>query len=260
LRQASNCSIASSCSEANIRVRFMGLSASQASKHEFGKEEDWPWIWAIRDAEILDWRLSVPQDQHVEFSGRHANLPVEIQPHLFLGDAKCARNMERISALGITHIINAGGPAARGVAADYSSQGITVLEFDAEDEDGYPMLDNHLDNARAFIASAKGSGGKCLVHCVAGINRSGVLVAAEKMLSDRTMVLETVAHCRRCRGNAYLWNHGFQEQLISLARREVLLGPKPGETGSLVMQVPPPLAAHPLTPKPSAKDALSRLA
>jgi len=236
------------------------LSATQSLEQEVGKEDDWPWIWAIRDPEVFDWRLSVPKDQQAEMSARHANLPVEIQSHLFLGDAKCAHNMERVRALGITHIINAAGRAARGVAEDYDSQGIERLEFDADDEDGYPMLERHLDAARTFIASAKKSGGKCLVHCVAGINRSGVLVAAEKMLSDRTTVLETVAHCRACRGNAYLWNHSFQEQLVSLARSEGLLGTKPGETGSVVVGVPPPHASLPSASKPSAKDALSRLA
>merc|ERR1712014_140519 len=109
-----------------------------------------------------------------------------------------------------------------------------------DDEEGYPMLDRHLGSARAFIAAAKSTGGKCLVHCVAGISRSGVLVAAETLLSERMTVLDTVAHCRRCRGNAFLWNNSFQEQLVSLARKEGLLGASPGQAGSIVSEVPPP--------------------
>ena len=45
-----------------------------------------------------------------------------------------------------------------------------------------------------------------VVHCHAGINRSGVIAAALMMLRTNSSVLETVAHCRRQRGNAFLWN------------------------------------------------------
>lgn len=58
------------------------------------------------------------------------------------------------------------------------------------------------------------------MHCVAGINRSGVLVAAARMLDERTSVLATVKHCRAQRGSTFLWNESFQEQLVALARRE----------------------------------------
>jgi len=103
------------------------------------------------------------------------------------------------------------------------------------------MLEKHLEESRAFIAEAKASGGKCCVHCAAGINRSGVIVAAEKMLADRMNVLEVVAHIRRQRGNMYLLNETFQDELVSVARREGLLGPKGGEAGSrLPASLPPP--------------------
>jgi len=223
------------------------------------EERDWPWVWAIQDAEVLDWRCRVPEEEHRTLAAMQANLPVPILPHLYLGDAKSARNMERIRECGITHILNTAGPPARGNSEEYDADGIETLEFDAEDEEGYPMLEKHLDSARAFIASAKHSGGKCLVHCAAGISRSGVLVAAEAMLSERMTVLETVAHCRKQRGNACLWNHSFQWQLVALARREGLLGPEPGERHSFVAQKPPVFMAVPMSVKPSAKDALAKL-
>lgn len=230
-----------------------------ANQQVIDQAADWPWVWAIRDAEILDWRRSTPSNEQHAAAVRQAKLPVEILPHLFLGDAKCARDMKRLRDLKITHILNAAGPAARGVDEDYKAEGIVTLEFDAEDEEGYQMLDKHLAPARAFIAAAKDAGGKCLVHCVAGISRSGVLVAAEAMLSERMSVLESVAHCRMRRSNAFLWNSSFQEQLVSLARSEGLLGPRPGETGSIVLEAPPPPPSTAPAPRKTAKDAFAHL-
>ena len=37
------------------------------------------------------------------------------------------------------------------------------------------MLAKHFEAASAFIRAAAAAGGRCLVHCVAGINRSGLL-------------------------------------------------------------------------------------
>ena len=153
-----------------------------------------------RDAPLL------PSASIEEIARRQQQLPCEILPHLFLSDAKGARDIGRLQELGITRVLNAAGPAARGPADDYTAAGITVKEFDAEDESGYPMLKTHLQASREFVEDARRKGGKVVIHCVAGINRSGVLVAAELMLFKRIPVLEAVAHCRRQRGNAFLWN------------------------------------------------------
>lgn len=76
----------------------------------------------------------------------------------------------------------------------------------------------------------------CVCVCVddTGWNRSGTIAAAEKMLSGSVSVLEAVKCVRRARGNLAVSNESFQEQLVALARREGLLGPTPGEPGSVV--------------------------
>ena len=38
------------------------------------------------------------------------------------------------------------------------------------------------------------------------------------------MVLETVKHIRERRGNCFLWNKSFQEQLVAQGRQLALLG------------------------------------
>ena len=140
--------------------------------------------------------------------------------------------------------MNVAGKDVLGPTEAYAKSGIRVKNIEAKDEEGYNMLEKHLDKSRSFIADARASGGKCCVHCVAGINRSGVIVAAEKMLADRMNVLEVVAHIRRQRGNMCLLNESFQAELVSLARIEGLLGPRGGEPGSrLPASGPPPRSA-----------------
>ena len=90
------------------------------------------------------------------------------------------------------------------------------------------MLAQHLERCRAFYAECKSTeNGKMVIHCQAGINRSGVITAAIYMLEEQMHVLDVVKHIRRRRGNCYLWNVSFQKQLIALAKKNSLLGPKP---------------------------------
>ena len=93
----------------------------------------------------------------------------------------------------------------------------------------------HLQECRDFIGLARSQpNGKIVVHCQAGCNRSGLIVAADYMLSYRSNVLETVLHCRKCRGNSFLTNPGFQGQLVALARQNKLVGPAPGTAKCVV--------------------------
>uniref|UniRef100_A0A7S1ZK78 protein-serine/threonine phosphatase n=1 Tax=Trieres chinensis TaxID=1514140 RepID=A0A7S1ZK78_TRICV len=143
-------------------------------------------------------------------------------------------DVRRLDALGITHVLNVGGRmAAIAPAEAYKVAGIAYKIIEADDVDGYPMLGRHFEDAKRFIDAARkdehnGKSGACLVHCHAGMNRSGVIVAAYHMLEERANVLNVVGHCRRMRGNVFLSsNNTFQEDLVALARREDLLGPKP---------------------------------
>lgn len=125
----------------------------------------------------------------------------------------------------------------------------------------YPMLENHWDEALAFIQESTSSrgpqpAGKVVVHCVAGMNRSVLIVAAYYTLTTQTPILGTVTHIRKQRGNCALRNEEFQEQLVALARRYDLLGPAPGTHGSVVAQVAPP---KPAKHRWSGENPLDRL-
>mmetsp|Transcript_83098 Transcript_83098/g.161750 ORF Transcript_83098/g.161750 Transcript_83098/m.161750 type:complete len:254 (+) Transcript_83098:61-822(+) len=205
--------------------------------------ENWPWAWAIIDTEQLDWKSAKSSEEIMEMSRSHQQLPVQVSDYLFLSDARKAHDLERLDELKITHVLNVAGRPAKGPASKYTAKGIQVLNIDADDEEGYPMLAKHLAEARAFIGQARSSGGRCVVHCVAGMNRSGVIVAAEKMLSERVPVLDVVAHCRSARGNSFLCNESFAAELVALARLNGLLGPAPGAPGSRVAAQPVPMSA-----------------
>merc|ERR1711976_1026253 len=91
------------------------------------------------------------------------------------------------------------------------------------------MLNRHLNEALKFVKTAHEMNASCVIHCLQGINRSCVLVAAIAMLLERKSVLEVVRHCRIQTGNVFMHsNWFFQEELVMLAEKEGLLGPKPG--------------------------------
>jgi len=196
-------------------------------------EADRPWVQAITQPEVLDWKQGLTLDKVNAIAVAQTQHPIEIAPALYLSDARRAHDVALLRGSQITHVLNVAGRAAQGPAAEYEAAGINVLNIEADDEEGYPMLARHLADCRSFIAAARSANGRCLVHCVAGINRSGVVVAAEKMLSERLPVLEVVRHCRRQRGNIFLCNESFAESLVALARKEGLLGPEPEPESSL---------------------------
>jgi hypothetical protein len=191
-----------------------------------------PWVYAIRQDELPG---------AAAFSSAPVRLPVEVlAPYLLLGDARSAADVAELQRLGVTHVFNAAGAVASAPcgAAGFARAGIALAEVPGADEEGYPMLELHLGALRAHCAAARAARGRCLVHCVAGWNRSAVLACAEVMLEGRVPVLEAVARVRAKRGRQALCNDSFQQQLVRLARAEGLLGPAPGEPGGPASAVP----------------------
>ena len=70
---------------------------------------------------------------------------------------------------------------------------------------------------QAFVAAARQTARKVLVHCVAGINRSAALCIAHLIAEGRTLVeaFETVYSVRPI----VLSNAGFCRQLVDFARQ-----------------------------------------
>ena len=210
--------------------------------HYTYQKEDWPWVWAIRTPGILNNEQADEDNNNAMIRGRGYNrrAPVQILDHLFIGSRECVKEIRTLQKYGITHILNMTGPNSFVPVKAIHKAGIQYLEIEAQDAEDYPLLKLHWDEAKSFLEQArKAKGGKCLVHCGAGLNRSGLIVAAEAMLWQQRSVLEVVRDLRRARGTSALSTEYFQEQLVALARCHDLLGPPPGEKDSIVKLKPP---------------------
>ena len=152
--------------------------------------------------------------------------PAELLPHLFLGNYMDARNTRRLRDLGITHVMNCASVRSEVVNPYPEGSGVVgYLSFTADDADDYDMV-QHFEDARNFIDDAYASGGRVLVHCAQGINRSGFIVVAYLMVSQRLDVIEATEYVKTHRG-LLLTNKSFQKQLIQFARDNDLLHPDP---------------------------------
>ena len=225
------------------------------SKYAYDPDIDWPYVWALRDGDDLDWKRGLSESEILATHKAQNNLPVEISSSLFLGNCQYIQDLDRLETLGIRRVLNMAGPIQafpKPLPQELAERGIRYKEIHAEDEEDYPLLDRHWDEAYAFIQDAETNNEKVLVHCIAGMNRSGLVVAAAHLLSTPdSNVIDTVRHIRKCRGNVALQNESFQEQLVAFARVHGRLGDAPQPT------CPPPQKRQPKKELASALHSLA---
>ena len=126
--------------------------------------------------------------------------PVEILPWLFLEDVDAAADTEGLRNLGITHVLNVAGAEAAWPEVAQSVDAV-YKQLNGEDSEVYPMLEQHWHEAWQFVQAAFAKpDGKVLIHCFAGVNRSGLLATAALMAHTRMPVLEALRHVRSRRG------------------------------------------------------------
>ena len=87
----------------------------------------------------------------------------------------------------------------------------------------------HFDPVRNFLDEAYESGGRALVHCKAGVNRSATLCVAYMMLKKNMTLLKAAAVAKRKRVYV-LSNRGFRQQLIDFAKNNDLVIEKNGKS------------------------------
>jgi hypothetical protein len=119
-----------------------------------------------------------------------------------------------------------GADAARAVSKQFKKRGLDYLGLEGcVDEEGYPLLERHLEASNAFIREkllAAAPDGCVLVHCHEGKNRSCALCVAFLMVQHRMRLTEAIQHVWSKRPMV-LSNESFLQQLIDLAAREGLL-------------------------------------
>ena len=81
-----------------------------------------------------------------------------------------------LQARNITRVFNVAGSFAEGDDDEALREAeMTEMTMEAEDEEGCPMLENHLEACMKFLQASAES---VVAHCVAGLNRSSPIVAA----------------------------------------------------------------------------------
>ena len=142
---------------------------------------------------------------------------------LYLGGEVEALDRNIIKENNFTHVINCAVTDCP-TGAEYYGDGIKYLGFKADDREGYDIL-QHFQETYDAIEDARTSGGKVLLHCIMGINRSGALATAYVMLHKNMDVISAAKFVKAARG-CILTNQSFQKQLIQFACEKNLLPEK----------------------------------
>ena len=177
------------------------------------------WLAALE--RITQWEIRPPP------------LPVCILPHLLLGGKESAHDLVALQQNAVTHVLCSAMVSSHGIEHVVSSPfkeqleaaGIVYHHIAALDPTGEDLL-LHVESASEFVNGARDAGGRCLIHCHDGIDRSGLLAAAMLMLHERLPIVEAVRRCKLARG-VVLENESFRTQLCCFAQRHGLLGDEP---------------------------------
>ena len=145
----------------------------------------------------------------------------QLLDHLYLGAEDDATNVKNLKELGITHIINCA-ESYIATGEDFYGKEIKYMGFEGEDDDDYDIL-QHFEVVTSFIDEARLAGGKVLIHCIMGINRSGALALAYIMMLRNIGPLSAAKVAKEKRKGVLVTNHGFQKRLIQFAQNKGLL-------------------------------------
>ncbi|RKP10944.1 protein-tyrosine phosphatase-like protein [Thamnocephalis sphaerospora] len=109
----------------------------------------------------------------------------EVIPGLYLGSHFSAKNRRILSEYGITHILQVTHFEKAQYPEDYQYKVITLIDNASSN------LMVHFSETHQFIDAGIASGGKVLVHCMAGVSRSATLVIAYLMWKRQLTVAES---------------------------------------------------------------------
>mmetsp|Transcript_7791 Transcript_7791/g.9873 ORF Transcript_7791/g.9873 Transcript_7791/m.9873 type:complete len:210 (+) Transcript_7791:150-779(+) len=149
--------------------------------------------------------------------------PYKIMDHLYLGNMRHAADVRQLHEYGITHVINCAGGDSRVVTNRkmYPKFIQGYYEVPGVDSTKYNMM-QHFNEIYYLIEDARRNNGRVLVHCMQGVNRSGLMVIAYCLAANRWNLEKAVTHCVEVRG-LILLNVNFQNQLVKFARKQKLL-------------------------------------
>lgn len=151
--------------------------------------------------------------------------PVAVSSWLYLSPLHVVLNHEKdLHELGITHVVSTNRMPPHVLETLYwqlRSVEIQHLYIQADDQLDYNMM-GHWEECCDFLQQAFEEG-KALVHCAAGMNRSGTIVAAAMLHFDKMNLLDVARQLKAKRGYV-LSNESFLKQLVQFAAQEGRLG------------------------------------
>ena len=145
----------------------------------------------------------------------------ELFDFLYLGSEDEATDLKLLETLGITHVINCASGYVSTGKEFYGDSIQTYVEFDAEDDDCYNIM-QHFDETFKAIEDARAKGGKALIHCIMGVNRSGALAVAYAMVYKQWGPITATKYVKDAR-KRLLSNDAFIQQIVVFAHDRQLL-------------------------------------
>merc|ERR1712227_369245 len=107
---------------------------------------------------------------------------IEISKFIFISDYKNAADITILKEYNIKYVLNVAGPSTQTDRKLLEDNEIEYMEINAIDEEDYPIIQNYWSRCRQFMIKAQTREKRCLVHCIQGMNRSAVIVAAHFLL------------------------------------------------------------------------------
>ncbi|XP_060110282.1 dual specificity protein phosphatase 22-A-like [Heteronotia binoei] len=124
---------------------------------------------------------------------------------LYLGNIRDSEDRESLGKHRITHILSVHN------SAKAQLEDMTYLCISASDSSSQNLLQHFKESIR-FVHECRLHGGRCLIHCLAGVSRSTTLVIAYLMTVTDFGWEECLAAIKTVRSYASP-NFGFQQQL-----------------------------------------------
>lgn len=154
-----------------------------------------------------------------------------IDDSVYVGACPSPEGVPRLEAAGITHVVSCLREDERAKVAFLSEhfQRLFLPVHDGMHEDIASVFPAFFDFASVVERTP---GARLLVHCQAGVSRSGTLATALHMRNQRKSFFDAVTHARSKRP-AILPNIGFASQLQALERALHLDAGPPGLPSSL---------------------------
>lgn len=131
---------------------------------------------------------------------------------LYIGSMGAASNLNGLKQNNITHVLNVATEVPNYFENSDEIEIKYVHENLMDTADSDILQNGMLEKCIAFITNAIESGGHVLVHCQAGMSRSGAMVVAYLMKSQKLTYDDAVAKTRRIRPCVYP-NVGFERQI-----------------------------------------------